>query len=160
VTLAAVPSQNPEDLLLNARAYDEFVNSTADTFTDRLGNVRKTLTKLIKIQSGEGLVIDDEESIVLPLDETFSTFSLTPTSEVGATREIANVEGTEGMVRNILFYNPAPGGYSLTFGSAFQTAGGAPVPASSTTSGVVDLFSMCYSDVLGVWIVSLVKGEA
>ena len=47
-TLNPVPSQDPSDLLFNAQKLDQFVNSTANSFTDRLGNDRVTLDKAIR----------------------------------------------------------------------------------------------------------------
>ncbi|MDO8251391.1 MAG: hypothetical protein Q7T78_16960 [Rhodoferax sp.] len=44
MTLAAVPSKSPIDFLLNVENLDEFSGSTSDTFTDRLGSTKKTLT--------------------------------------------------------------------------------------------------------------------
>ncbi|MEJ2800641.1 hypothetical protein WAE61_02080 [Comamonadaceae bacterium PP-2] len=41
-----MPSQSPDDLVFNAQKLDEALNSDADTFTDRLGNVRRTIPAL------------------------------------------------------------------------------------------------------------------
>lgn len=43
-----IGSTDARDLYDNAQAFDEAVNSTADTFTDRLGNVRKPLAKAMQ----------------------------------------------------------------------------------------------------------------
>jgi len=43
MTTKPVPSTDPADLVLNAGILDEVVNSTAQTFTDRLGNVKPTV---------------------------------------------------------------------------------------------------------------------
>jgi hypothetical protein len=43
MTANAVPSSAAEDLLLNARALDEFINSTSDSLVTRLGVTKETL---------------------------------------------------------------------------------------------------------------------
>lgn len=45
-TTNPVPSTDPSDLLFNAGKLDEVVNSTAPTYTDRMGVERRTLTAL------------------------------------------------------------------------------------------------------------------
>lgn len=45
-TSNAVPSYDPSDLIFNAEKLDEVVNSTAGTYTDRMGVQRRTLTAL------------------------------------------------------------------------------------------------------------------
>lgn len=45
-TTNPIPSSAPQDLLFNAEKLDEFVNSTATTYTDRFGVVRSTLAGL------------------------------------------------------------------------------------------------------------------
>lgn len=46
-TTLPVPSTDPNDLLFNAEKLDEAINSTATTYTDRLGVARKTLAGAI-----------------------------------------------------------------------------------------------------------------
>lgn len=47
-----VPSTDPNDLLFNAQKLDEFVNSDAPSFQDRLGNTKATLAgKLVEIDA-------------------------------------------------------------------------------------------------------------
>ena len=47
MTLAAVPSTNPVDFLLNVETLDTAINSNELTFTDRLGNSKSTLSAAI-----------------------------------------------------------------------------------------------------------------
>jgi len=47
MTTAAVPSTNPVDFLLNVETLDAAINSGALIFTDRLGNVKSTLSAAI-----------------------------------------------------------------------------------------------------------------
>lgn len=48
-TTSAVPSADPSDLLFNAQKLDEVVNGVGDTFTDRRGVERLTLTGAMKL---------------------------------------------------------------------------------------------------------------
>ena len=43
MSTTAVPSKLPEDFALNIENLDKFSGSTNDTFTDRLGGVKKTM---------------------------------------------------------------------------------------------------------------------
>lgn len=79
-------STDPKDLYDNAQNLDEAVNSTADTWEDRLGNERLTLAKAIQLQStGEVNVyfaetksaadtlaasLPDEATVIVDRDET------------------------------------------------------------------------------------------
>lgn len=55
----AVPSADPKDLYDNAQALDEAINSTAPTFTDRLGNEHPTLNRAIELGMASADVYPD-----------------------------------------------------------------------------------------------------
>lgn len=60
-TTNPVPSSDPSDLVFNAEKIDQVVNSTAETFTDRLGTVRKTINGvMIPLQDAATEAIDTD----------------------------------------------------------------------------------------------------
>ncbi|TKD32605.1 SGNH/GDSL hydrolase family protein [Azotobacter chroococcum] len=65
----AVPSTDPRDLYDNAQALDEAVNSTAATFTDRLGNARTTLYRAVELGMASVSVYPDHASGVAAVGE-------------------------------------------------------------------------------------------
>ncbi|QQE90499.1 hypothetical protein [Azotobacter chroococcum] len=65
----AVPSTNPKDLYDNAQALDEAVNSTAATFTDRLGNERTTLFRSVELGMASVSIYPDHASGVAAVGE-------------------------------------------------------------------------------------------
>lgn len=66
-----VPSSDPSDLVFNAEKLDQVVNSTAETFTDRLGTVRKTIAGVMNpLQNAVTEAIDtDIPALVAQVDE-------------------------------------------------------------------------------------------
>lgn len=64
-----VPSTDPKDLYDNAQALDEAVNSTAATFTDRLGNARTTLYRAVELGMASVSVYPDHASGVAAVGE-------------------------------------------------------------------------------------------
>jgi len=76
MTLAAVPSTDPVDLLINAQNFDKFMNDTAESFLDRLNNTRMTLagayssiaTDVVAVETSKATALTDIEDDVSEVD--------------------------------------------------------------------------------------------
>lgn len=89
------PSNSMKDLNDNALAYDDFLNSEADTFVDRMGNSQDSLRGEKKKMAAAGAaVVEETRQNLIPLSKQYRTLA-------EAQADIANIpEGSSTYYRS------------------------------------------------------------
>ncbi|MGS3398964.1 hypothetical protein ACB282_30410, partial [Klebsiella quasipneumoniae] len=89
------PSNSMKDLNDNALAYDDFLNSEADTFVDRMGNAQDSLRGEKKKMAAAGAaVVEETRQNLIPLSRQYMTLA-------EAQADIANIpSGSATYVRS------------------------------------------------------------
>ncbi|WP_227667558.1 TolB-like translocation protein [Klebsiella quasipneumoniae] len=89
------PSNSMKDLNDNALAYDDFLNSEADTFVDRMGNAQDSLRGSTKKMLAAGTaVVEETRQNLIPLSRQYMTLA-------AAQADIANIpDGSATYVRS------------------------------------------------------------
>ena len=128
------PSNSMKDLNDNALAYDYFLNSEADTFVDRMGNIQDSLRgEKEKIAAAGAAVVDETRRNLIPLSNQYVTLA-----DAQADNSSSVSVGGDGASSQLGGGGIGSGnsGTTGTVGSGFGAGGGnARQPSSSAING-------------------------
>ena len=136
-TTNPVPSTDPSDLLFNAGKLDEVVNSTAPTYTDRMGVERRTLTALedefpnaaANAAAAAASAVDAAEATQIAQDE--AAVAISQASAADASRVAAEAARDAAQLSAGVYATTAAGLAATTNGQYFS------VPSSSSSEYLI-----------------------